>query len=363
MKTEGDDADGEEDVLARAFGGNVPPREQELWERLTPPQRERASRRLAALAAWAGGKGELSPVAAAKIADVSLSRFYRLAAEWREGPTLAAIGTFATPLARRSKFDPEVINALQSQVAAVVSRNKDSSVNRLIDLLVAAAPLPPGKRLPGSTKLGEIVQTELRRVAAAHDAGNAVVFDLVAVSLTRADGRPHVLFACGDSGTNAILGVALGDVERSVAGYAASAADALRSIDDGAMALPWGRRFRRAELTAGLDVDACRDLVDRLGRGASAANFQLSTRSNRFGRYIKSLVGPRMGRLSLTPTRTAEGNAMAPDSTVWSDAEALAEMRLAAATHNASILASTEAAGDEAPPPALLVALREMRDA
>jgi hypothetical protein len=353
----------DDDVLDLAFPKGVPTRERELWERLTVKQREKASRRLGAIVGWNGGFGQLTADAATKAAGLSLSRFYRLAAEWRHAPSLSVLGTFAVPLSRRSKFEPDVINALQAKVAAVVSQNDGVSVSGLVDLLIDVAAVPRD-RLPGSTKLREIVQAELRRLAATHDAGTAIVIDVVAVSLSRSDGRPHVMFVCIDVGTRAILGVALGDVAQSVAGYGAAAADALRTISEDALRLPWGRRLANAVLTAGLDVDECRVLVDRLGRGVSDANVLLSTRSNRFGRKVRSLVGPRFGRVSITPTRTAEGDAMVQDATPWSEVDALAELRAAAAAHNATLTPPGMDAGEATEAPqSLLQMLRELAGA
>jgi hypothetical protein len=350
-------------LLARAFPKGVPPRERELWDRLTVGQRERSSRRLDAIIDWNGGHGELTADAAAKAAGLSLSRFYRLAAEWRHASSLSVLGAFALPLSRRSKFDGDVINALQAKVGSVVSQNGGVSVTSLVDLLIASINVPHGK-LPGSTKLREIVQAELRRVEATHDAGTAIVIDVVAVSMARSDGRPHVMFVCIDVGTRAILGISLGDVSESVSGHSAAAADALVMIAGNALRLPWGRRLARAELTAGLDVDACRDLVDRLKRDASGANVQLSTRSSRFGRYVRRLVGPRFGRVSITPTRTVAGDAMVQDATPWSEIDALAELRVAAASHNATLTSPSMDTGEATEAPqSLLQMLRELAGA
>lgn len=350
-------------VLVEAFKGAVSPRDLQAWTRLSPAQRERALRRVEALAAWDDGRGAIGALEAAKKAGVGLSRFYRLAAEWRAGPSLAALGTFASSRPRGSKFDVDAINALQAAVPQIVRLNGGASVTRLVELLVEAAAVPVGK-LPGMTKLREIVQDEVRRVAATHDAGTAVAFDCVASSLPREDGRPHIIFACLDRGTRSVLGVAIGQVEHAVRGYAGAAADALRSIEVNGASWPWGRRLAKAELTAGNDVSACAELVASLNATLPGSNFQLARQPKRFGRYLRELIGPRLGRITFTPTRTADGEAMPAngDMTAWTEVDALLALRAAANVYNKEVLTSIEADSAGSAPATLLVALRALSE-
>ncbi|HEX8124233.1 MAG TPA: hypothetical protein VF548_01485 [Allosphingosinicella sp.] len=345
-------------ILFEAFGGELPEREADAWSRLNPAQRSRALSRLMALMTWKDGSGTINAAEAAEQAGVGLSRFYRLAAEWRAGPSLAALGTFASKRRRGSKFKPDAINALQAAVPRVVRLNGGASVSRLVELLVEAAGVPSDD-LPRSTKLREIVQDEIRRLEATHDAGTAVVFDCVASSLPREDGRPHILFACVDRGTRCILGLGIGEIHHSVIGYADAAADALQGVEDGGLALPWGRRLAKAELTAGMDLEACESLVARLNDEVAGTNFQLARKPKRFGRYLRELVGPRLGKVAFTPTRTMEGTALAAngDMTPWTKADALRALREAAAVYNAELLEGEEAV-PEGPPATLLIALR-----
>lgn len=350
-------------ILATAFNGTVPAKELDAWTRLSPAQRARALQRVEALSAWNDGRGEIGAAEAALKAGVGLSRFYRLAAEWRAGPSLAAVGTFASSRPRGSKFDADAINALQAAVPQVVRLNGGASVTRLVELLVEAAAVPEGK-LPGMTKLREIVQDEVRRVAATHDAGTAVVFDCVASSLPREDRRPHIIFACLDRGTRSVLGVALGEVEHAVPGYARAAADALRSIEADPAGWPWGRRLARAELTAGMDVLDCEGLVADLNAVLPGSNFQLARQPKRFGRYLRELIGPRLGRITFTPTRTAEGEAMPAngDMTAWTEVDALVAVRTAADAYNKDVLTDAEPDPEGLAPATLMVALRTVSE-
>ena len=352
-------------LLSKAFGGVVPERERVAWERLTTSQRARTAQRLSALLAWSPGQNEVEASAAAEMAGVSLSRFYSLASDWRANPSLGGLGTFAAPLSRRSKFDPHVINRLQSKVPNVVRLNGGASVSEFVEILITEAQVGADK-LPGTTKLREIVQDELRRIAATHDAGTAVVLDCVAVSLRRADGRPHVMFACVDRGSRAILGVSVGSALDSISGHAAAARDALITISTGRLKLPFGHRLTRVEITAGADLNQCRRLVIALNKNVGGVNFQLTTRPNRYGRYLRTLVGPRIGRIVMTPTRTETGSA-APtngDTTPWSDSEVLLEIHAATEAYNTSLTAefNTKVAETD-PPQSLIKALEEISKA
>lgn len=348
-----------DDVVAAAFGGTVPASEAAAWAKLTPAQRDRAGRRLAALLEWAEGTGALGATDAAVRADVSLSRFYRIAAAWREAPTLAALGTFAAGTGRKTKLVAHAVNALQSALPRVVGLNRGAAVSTLVELLINESGVDR-EELPGTTKLREMVEGELRRVSAENDAGNAVVFDCVATSLPREDRRPHVLFACIDRGTRTILGIALGDVGDSRTAYVRTARDALDTI--ASLPLPWGRRLKRMEITAGEDVAACELLIAGLTSAMPGPNFQLASRAKRYGRYLRSLVGPRMGAIVFTPTRTVVGEAMAVNGDMhpWSERDALAAIRSAAEAHNRGLPVDDVDAADCEPPPSLSGALREL---
>ena len=109
--------------------------EADVWRRLTPSQRARALTRFEALRRWDGGRGELGVEAAATLAgDMSVSRFYRIAAEWRDAPSLASLGVFARAGARKSKVGSDVLDALTDAARQVILLFGDMSTSALVDM-------------------------------------------------------------------------------------------------------------------------------------------------------------------------------------------------------------------------------------
>jgi hypothetical protein len=141
---------------------------------------------LNAIEGW--NAGSLDIEAALRLTDLSRSRFYRMAAEWRSTASLAALGAFAGTGGTKSRLDPDSVNSLQAVVAEVVAMNVGASVSQLVQLMVQQAGVSTGK-LPGMSTLRSIVETELRRVRASGEAGNALKLDCTAINLPRAGGR------------------------------------------------------------------------------------------------------------------------------------------------------------------------------
>jgi hypothetical protein len=345
-------------ALAQVLGPEAEEGQARIWAELSPAQRGSAVGRLEALEEWSDGRGGVDVAQASAMAGVSVSRFYRIAAEWRDAPSLSALGVFAHGRTRRPKVADDVVERLATAARQAALLHGGSSVSALVERTVALARLPADARMPGATKLREIVQAEKRRVESCKPMGMAVLLDCVATSLPREDGRPHIAFLVTDEGTGAVLGIAPGVIEDVMSGYAAAAADALRSIEDAGSDWRWSNAFSVMRITAGEDVDAVASLVHCLNAAFRHPQFILERGAKRYGRLIGGTVGPRMPGVAFTPTRTVAGFAMAAngDMTPWTDEDARAALRRAADRHNQRA-SSSYGAGDPSPPPELLDAL------
>lgn len=310
-----------------------------MWNALTPSQRERAARRFGALQLWGDGQRDVDVGKAASAAGVSVSRFYRIAAEWRKLRSFESLGVFANRSNRTSTISPEVSASLMEAARKAVIMSGGGSTSALVAHTLRIAALDPGGRLPGMTKLREIVSAEARRMLAYAPLGQTILFDCVATSLPRSDGRPHVAFVCIDGGTGVVLGVAVGKVDVAARGYAIAANDALRAID-GCNDWRWANVFTSMRIAAGEDFERMVKVVHRLNAMFLASHFILERGDGRYGRLITKTIGSRLGRVVFTPTRTVSGEALATngDMTAWTEKEALAELRRAADAHNRPIL-------------------------
>lgn len=315
----------------------LPEVDRERWNAMTAAQRRRASDRLKAIEGWNSGALEIE--SALELTGLSRSRFYRMAAEWRAVPSLTALGAFAGTGGTKSRLDPDAVNALQAVVAEVVAMNAGASVSQLVSLMVQRAGVPA--KLPGTSRLRAIVETEQRRVAAMGDAGHALKLDTSAINLPREGGRPHMMFAILDVGTRLIFGAAIGPEDDVAEGYCRAAVDAQDRISRIGARLPWALRTAKMEITAGLDAEASIALIGRLRQGGVRANAQLAQKPRRFGLYFRAIVGQRIGRVEITPARTEAGTAMADngDMTPWTLDEAGDALRQAVEQHNDAVLA------------------------
>lgn len=340
-----------------AYPANLPASERARWDELTPRQRERAVARIGAVEDWRNERATLSEAVAAS--GVSRSRFYRIAADWRATPSIDALGAFAgAGVAARAYSDPAVVNALQAVVGRVVETNGGAKVSELVRLMVARA----GFAAPplGPTKLRAIVTDEQRRRAATGDAGHAVRLDCVAVNLPREGGRPWIMFCCLDQGTGAILGAAMSAEPVTREGYRLAARNALDRMGTSLAGLPWAIRLARVEMTAGVDVDEAILLRDEL-MTAGVTGAQVAQKEKRFGQYVRATVGERIGRIAITPKRTAKGDAMPDngDMTGWSGGQA-AEILAEAVDGYDTIVLERVRSADPGRPPEDLVTMLEL---
>lgn len=287
-------------ALVPFLGEPLPTGEAAMWSSMSTERRAKALRRMEALAKWDDGNGPLTPADAAIVAGVSLNRFFEMAKGWREHRSLAALGTFA-----KSSRRPDAREAaLQEIVGEVLGRWPTGSVRRMAADLGEAWEVKGGKPV-GQSMLRRVVEHELRRRDAEGQPGADVQFDCSACSLLRPDGAPHTLFAVVDRGTQLVFGAAVGDVADSRAGYAAASLDALKRLGAGEFdQLPWAPRSLRFELVVGLDADRWIDLRDEMAASGVAAPIERSTRSSRFGRYLKRSIGDRLGRIDMWYGRT-----------------------------------------------------------
>lgn len=328
-------------ATGQAFLVDLPESDRGRWAEMTASQRAKAKARLAAFLEWQSGEKSLEDAVSAS--GLSRSRFYRLAADWKAAPALASLGVFTGSGASRERLDSNAVNALQTVVKDVVMLNEGAKVSHLVRIMVERAKVDE-KKLPGALRLREIVENEKRRVAATGEAGHTVMFDCTAINLPQDDGRPHVMFVLVDKGTRLILGAAVGPTADATGGYARVAADAQARISGSLKGLPWALRASQIYLTAGNDVEAAQDLVMDL-RMAGVNPVQLKSLPRRYGGYFRQVIGERIGRIAITPSRTEKGIA-APDNgdmSFWSGDEAEAAVARAVDKHNASVLADMPA--------------------
>lgn len=339
------------------FPAELPQTDLPKWQKLTRAQRINAAKRISAFDSWQSGKLDIDT--AIEATGLSKSRFYRLAAEWRETRCLDALGAVAGTGGgeNSSRLDPEVVNALQAIVPQIVRFNEGATVSQLVRLMVQKAGFPED-RLPGPSRLRKFIEDEQRRLAASGEAGHAVRFDCTAIDIPREGGRPYIMFACIDTGTRLVLGAAVTEEPVAAAGYALAAADALKRISQDLVRAPWTKRLARIEITAGTDMDASVSLVQRL-LSSVKANVQLAQKSKRFGKYLRASVGDSIGRILFTPGRTESGPA-APnnkDMTPWSQINANGAVEIMVNEYNAGILKDLDQIEEADPPQELTDAL------
>lgn len=309
---------------------------------MTIAQRARARDRLDAITAWRAGEMPLDRALTAS--GLSRTRFYTVAAEFRAAGTLESLGAFAGAGASRERLDPDVVNALQAVVPEVVAMNKGASVSQLVRLMVEAAGVEEG-RLPGSTRLRGIVETEQRRRDATGQAGFALKLDFTAINLPRADGRPHIMFTLIDEGTRLILGSWVGPIPDFETGYREATINVHAGLDYGDFKLAWADRLQRIDITVGPDRERSAALRARLIDGGVRAQVNLAP--ERYGRYFRRLIGERVGRVAITPLRTVEGLAVPDngDMTPWSDDAAASAVALAVDRYNDAIMSELDVTG------------------
>ena len=333
--------------------------DRKRWDTLTPARRRDAEARFDVFEQWT--QGNLSAEEAIGRFGKSPSRFYRLAAQWRERPGLDALGVGVRAPRSRAKLDPHIVNALQSKVAEVVRLNADASVSRQADLLLEAAGFR-GEKPIGTTALRKIVETERRRIVASGRVGHQISLDCTAINLPQESGRPYILYVLADVGTGLALGWCHGKSVDVVAGYAAAAKSALEWMTGAGPALPWSARLTQTVLVAGPDGDRSKALVERLMREKIGGNVLRASGPRRFGSQFRKLYGERLGRIQITPARTLDGEAL-PDNgnmTPWTTSEVREELRRTFDGHNESIMGDLDHSTDSKPPASLTDLFEEL---
>ena len=302
-----------------AFGWSNP-EEDALWIAMSEEQRKTAFRRLTALLKV---ERELRPITtedAAAETGLSLNRWYELHAAWREKRSLSSLGILGDK-PRRRVLDNH--NDLQRLVVPVVDADPEGSIRQLSFALGEAyAPvleaakvngaIKPEKKGPSENTLRRFVAAELRRRAVEMQPGNEVMFDCTACELPHAGGI-FVVFMILDKGSRAVLGAALGDANRSYAGYALAAKDAMDRIMRAPLSeLDWAEKLARSELVFGLDEHAWSSHVEQMKRLGMRNHLKPVTRAKRFGAYVRPLLGLRMGRVKFLPGKVSKELVVAP---------------------------------------------------
>ena len=358
-----------EPVLVEMLGSPLSDDEAVLWAALTPTKRQAAVRRLTALRDWKAARGTMSVADAAIAAGMSASRFYRLASDWRGRPSIASLGVLAT--ADRSTaagVKPHVNALLLKVVPGIVGSSVNSSVRAQVAKLRETVAITLGEDLPGESRLRQYVEQERRRVTAKAEVANYLVFDCVACSLVRPDGRPWVLFALIDRASGLVIGFQLGETAESARAFVTVVSDALlRMGAHWSAGVPWASLCQQIAFVVGGDGQHGPDLEywfrirGEAGRGSnSGVNFLPVTGPRRHGRFFRKLVGPRIGRLVLSSAATADARVSADATTITVDAkEALLMIEGEVARHNEGILARIGGGVTGAVPPANLVGLFE----
>lgn len=342
------------------FIADLPDADREQWASLTPARRREAEIRFEIFEAW--NAGTIDAQDAIQRIGKSPSRFYRLAAEWREEPSLDALGVGIRAPRKRDKLDPEVVNRLQAKVGEIVRLYADLSVTRQAALLMDAAGF--GTSMPiGLTTLRKIVEDERRRVDATDRLGYQIGLDCSAINLPQPNGRPYILYVIVDSGTGIALGYSVSATVDVVSGYAAAAQSALQWIAREGANLPWATHLVQTVVVSGEDDASSRQLVEGLQSAGLGGNVLRAISRRRFGSQFRRAYGDRLGRIQITPARTLAGEAL-PDNgnmTPWPVEEARLELERTFADHNRSVIDRLEHREDSSPPKSLLELLQRLK--
>jgi hypothetical protein len=345
-------------ALAEALGRAPDPEEAVAWASMTPGNHRLVIRRIQVLRQWTESRGDMTAADAADAVGLKIARFYDLASRWSAGKKrIFDVGRFAgSQSERRGRFDAGLLNELQAAVPTVVGNNRSASVSRQVDLLAAAVDLK-GRALPGRNSMREIVERERRRLDTRRQAGTEIGFDVVGSGLLRSKGGQHVIYAVIDRTARLIMGFAIGELEDSVAGYAAAAADALRWMHSAeASGIAWTSLTDRIDVVPGCDAD----WWSALDRKLCPVECGLADGKRSRGRYFRQFVGPRLGRLKLTAaTGTNKSVEAAPDEAVDDDMARL-RLRVEIAAHNAAVRREMNVEGEVSPAPTTIAALQWM---
>jgi len=344
----------------RSFPPRLPESDRIQWHQMTANQRAIALARIEAFDGWLAKKQRIDDCVAAS--GLSKSRFYRLAAEWREMPCLNALGAQRGSGGGGKKLNSDAVNALQAVLPDLVRMNVDASVSQLGRLAIDAVKLRT-ESLPKTSRLRQMVEHEMRNQRSLTEAGTIIKFDMTAISLAQKNGRPFIMVCCIDAGTTALLGTAVIEEPLAQGSYKLVAENALTRIQGDLARLPWSDRFLEADMTSGVDLDASIEMVAHLDTQVRA-NVQRASSPKRFGKYIRDLVGTKLGKIYVTRARTQAGVALTNNKNMmpWSIEEARIAVKIATDEHNAKILAEGKLDGFASPPDDLLKLLSLLAD-
>lgn len=334
------------------FLDGLHPSDRAHWQSLTPAKRKDAEARFALFEDFHAGR--IAAPNAIERFGKSSSRFYRLSAQWREKPSLEALGVGIRAPKTRTKLDPNVVNALQAHVASVVRLHADASVRRQVELLLEAAGFGSSKPI-GTTALRNIVETERRRVDASGRFGQRIAFDCCALNLPQTNRRPYIMYVVIDAGTGIFIGCSVSENVDIVPGYAAAAADALDWLAQNEDRLPWTARLLQTILVSGGEDEESAKLVEWMTKEKVGGNVLRATGPRRFGSQVRKIHRDRIGRLQITPSRTLEGEALPDNGNIspWTREDVEAELRRTLSEQNDTIIAGLTAANASPPPQSL----------
>lgn len=341
--------------LREYLGDPLPEEQARLWAEMSAEQRAKSMQRMTTLTRWNLGQAPQDANLAMWNAGLkSVSRFYEMAKAWKETPSLRVLGVLVTaPRKRMNRHE----NILAEKAVEVIDAKPDSSVRQLAIALGDAAGL--ATETPSYNTLRRFVEEELRRRSAKARPGEDVMFDCCACSMHRMDGSEYTLYAVLDRQSQLILGASLGDAHDSRRGYRMAAASALEKIESPPLAgAAWVERTARFELVVGADAGSWTDIRSELARAGVTAPMEPSTRPRRFGRYIRQICGPRLGRIVLSPLKTDQpvngGSVVAPT------VDDVARLWLEIDAHNADRLSGLDRDPEAGPPADLTAILRHL---
>ena len=334
-------------ALEKFFGNPIPDRERAMWVSLSTAHRSRAIQRMTALDRWSDGSGSVDAAQAAADAGVGLTRFYEMAKAWRNDRSLAALGTFAAaPKSRVGKYDATI----RKLVGEVIDADADASVRKLAIDLDSKLRAALDRAGPSHNTLRRYVEEELRRRVRESSAGVDLQLDCCACTLTPSNERLFIAFVILDRATQVVLGADLGALADSRAGYREAALDALRRLDDSQFVrLPWVDSSARAEIVIGDDENAWTEMKKRLVDANLHAGIELSTKPNRFGRYLRPATGLRIGTVVFFPIRTGEDGktGVRASSSLMEFRERL---RVEVDEYNAEVMSQIQSPNEVSPP-------------
>lgn len=359
-RTASTDEDGRLSDLKAILGDPLPASERAMWAALTTVQRAKAMQRMKVLQRWSKGEGGMDAKRAAADAGVSVTRFYEMGKAWRDRRSLSSLGTFASaPKTRVGRHDV----VIRRKIGSVFDAHPKASVRQLALALEVAigGDLPDA---PSHNTLRRYVELERLRREREETAGNEVRMDCSACILTPSDDVLLTAFVIMDRATQVILGAALGHVGASRAGYARAAQDALRRLSDGQFSkIRWVDRVARVQIVMGSDLLAWSEARPALEARGIGAGLELSSRDDRFGRYLRQATSLRVGTVVFMPKHTAEaveGASLARSAEPTPDQQV--RLSVEVDDYNAAILAAIDHGSNAPPPDGLMRLLQALGD-